>query len=177
MECVLDTATVAAFQRVGVFDRLRDAAAPPFVIVDAVCLELTRGEGAPQQAIREAIEAGWLRVEPLPAAVFAARIHSLMNDRKLGRTVDLGEAASIAFCAEHPDTLFVTPDCGGLFAAFKHLYGLQTRAWSFQSFVRFLVETRGLPAKNVRALVNYADSGRSLEPIWWGDWTASLPTL
>jgi len=175
VDFVLDAATVAAFERTNLLDQLRLAAKPHFVIVDVVHVELTSGGTQHHTVIADAIAAGWLRVEALPASL-ASRISALMSDKKLGRKVDAGEAASVAFCAEHPATTFVTPDCGGFFAALKHLYGTQTRALSFHGFLRHLSDTHGLPPAKVRALIHYADQGGSLKPLWWDDWLRAVPT-
>ncbi len=176
MDFVLDAATVAAFQRQGLLPRLREAAAEgAFVLVDVVYNELTRGDTAHQDAIRAAVSDGWLRVEPLSLEAAAGHIIALMGDRRLGLTVDRGEAASIAWCVDHPDAVFVTPDKGGLIAAFKHLYGLSVRAMSVQGFARWLVETRGLAVRDARAVLHYADQGGSLKPLWWDAWLAAQP--
>lgn len=170
-EFVLDATVVAAFQRNESLAALH-ATALPLLLVDVVYVELagepTNTPTVHQAAIRAAVSAGWLRVEPLPAA--GSPVAALMGDTKLGLRVDVGEAASIALCLRRSDAVFVTSDKAGFFAAAKHLHGGHARGLSLYGFLRELAEGHGLPVGVVRALINYADCGGSLRPVWWDDW-------
>lgn len=168
---LLDATVVAAFQRTKRLAVLRSLSLP-LLLVDVVHIELAGNpHDAPnehQAAIRAAVGEGWLRVEPLPA--LGSPVAALMSDAKLGLRLHEGEAASIALCLRRPELVFVTSDKAGFAAGAKHLHGPHTRAVSLYGFLRELVETHGLSVEDARALINYADCGGALRPVWWDGW-------
>lgn len=169
-EFVLDTATVAAFQRTGRLAQLKVAATPTFVLVDVVHRELTRHSNEHSAAIQTAVLDGWLQVEALAGTFATSVIEVTADGRTFGRKIDAGEAASIVWCEQRSTAVFVSPDLGALFSAFKHLYGEQTRVLSFYGFVRRLADAGHLSPPDVRAVINYADQKGSMKPIWWDPW-------
>jgi hypothetical protein len=173
-ELVLDTATVAAFQRTGRLAQLKAAAAPAFLLVDVVHRELTRHPNEHCAAIQAAVLDGWLKVEALAGTFAPSVIEVTADGRTFGRKIDAGEAASIVWCEQRSAAVFVSPDLGALFSAFKHLYGEHARVLSFYGFVRRLADAGHLSSPDVRALINYADQKGSMRPLWWNTWLGHL---
>lgn len=101
---VLDNTAVSNFSAVGRMDILRERYGGRLVVTREVLLEA--GKGSRPEAIRQAIEEGWVELRHLYADSEEHGIFVELRARGFG----VGEAASIAVCSTGGTWVFVSDD-------------------------------------------------------------------
>ena len=101
---VLDNTAIANFSAVGRMDILRGRYEGRLVVTREVLLEA--GKGPRPEAIRQAIEEGWVEARPIYTDSEEHGVFVALRNRGFG----IGEAASIAVCSTGETWVFVSDD-------------------------------------------------------------------
>ncbi len=101
---VLDNTAIANFSAVGRMDILRERYGGRLVLTPEVLLEVEKGPHP--EAIRRAIEEGWVELRPLYADSEEHGVFVELRNRGFG----MGEASSIAACSTGGTWVFVSDD-------------------------------------------------------------------
>ena len=100
----MDNTAISNFSAVGRLDILRERYGGRLVVTREVLLEA--GKGPRPEAMRQAIEEGWVELRPLYADSDEHRVLVELRSRGFG----MGEASSIAVCSTGGTWVFVSDD-------------------------------------------------------------------
>ncbi|MCC6667713.1 MAG: hypothetical protein IT375_28465 [Polyangiaceae bacterium] len=175
---LLDANAVIPLQRTGQLDALVAIGAKlQLLVVEEVYDELCepRGGKLSREAaeMRRALDGNVTLASIEPESAASARFDALKARKRGGIKSNLGEAASVAWAADHDDVVFVTRDAA---AAFLALNELGSRVTTFFQLIREAVELGALAPSKARLIGDTCSVTSGVEadpPLWWNEWLVS----